>query len=122
MQAESRGRNVINNILDNSVTELENASSDIIRMVISDIKDWLINKYNSHKTNSVENEKITLVELEKLVRISDENVEIGMRKKEIAIMWAMKKLGYSEKDTQAVLNLANEAYCPKEQINQKGDS
>jgi len=37
-----------------------------------------------------------------------------MEKKEIAIMWAMRKLGYSEEQTQQVLDLANKAYQKKE--------
>ena len=42
-------------------------------------------------------------------------IEIGMEKKEIAVMWAMKKLGYSKEDVEKVLDLANQAYGPKEE-------
>jgi Holliday junction resolvasome RuvABC DNA-binding subunit len=37
-----------------------------------------------------------------------------MDKKEIAVMWAMKKLGYTEEQMQELLDLANEAYKPKD--------
>jgi len=47
------------------------------------------------------------------ISISNENVEIGMEKKEVAVMWAMQKLGYGKEETQRVLKLANEAYNPK---------
>lgn len=36
-----------------------------------------------------------------------------MEKKEIAVMWAMRKLGYS-KDMDKVLDLANQAYGIKD--------
>ena len=39
-----------------------------------------------------------------------------MDKKEIAVMWAMREVGYSEEETKEVLDLANKAYLPKERM------
>lgn len=41
-----------------------------------------------------------------------------MEKKEIAIMWAMMKLGYSREETDKILDTANQAYNQK---NDEGD-
>lgn len=53
-------------------------------------------------------------ELQNYIEVGNETVQIGMDKKELAVMWAMRELGYSEEKTKEVLDLANKAYLPKE--------
>lgn len=110
MDNSSRREKVINGILDTSANEMENVGSDIIHMLIQDVKEWLIQKYTNYKSTSADNVEITLKELEERIEVSNKTIEIGMEKKEIAVIWAMKKLGYSEQETQEVIKLANEAY------------
>ena len=54
-------------------------------------------------------------QLQMAIEQHNRTIEIGMEKKEIAVMWAMKKLGYSKEDVDKVLDLANQAYGPKEE-------
>lgn len=53
-------------------------------------------------------------QLQMAIEQHNRTIEIGMEKKEIAVMWAMRKLGYSKEDVDKVLDLANQAYEPKE--------
>ena len=96
--------------------ELTMAGKEIIHIVVQDVKEWLINKYNGIKSKKPINSEAELEKLERQLAISDEYIEIGMRKKEIAVMWAMKKLGYVEEETKQILNLANEAYKSRNDI------
>ena len=66
---------------------------------------------NTHNTAAV----LKLEDLEKRIQLSNESINIGMEKKEIAVMWAMRKLGYTEEETAQVLKTAGEAYsAPKD--------
>lgn len=74
------------------------------------VKERHINLYNSRiKTTSNKASASKPEDLERHIQTSNENVRIGMEKKEIAIMWAMRKLGYTEDQTSQVLKLANDA-------------
>lgn len=66
------------------------------------------------KTKPKNNVDVELQQLEERIRESNELVDIGMEKKEIAVMWAMRKLGYSEDEVQKILDVANEAYQSKD--------
>lgn len=104
-----RREKVVNSILDAGVEDIQKIGVEATHAIIHEVKEWVIDKYNKVKSSSVNDPKITLEDLEMRIKISNENVDIGMEKKEIAIMWAMKKLGYSEEQTQQVLDLANKA-------------
>ena len=112
---ESRKEKIKNEVLDAGTDELANelakAGKEAIHRLIQDVKEYIGNQYSNFKLNSVNNAE--LKKLEMRIAISNENVEIGMEKKEIAVVWAMQKLGYSKEDIQKVLNLANQAYNPK---------
>jgi len=105
-----RREKVVNSILDAGVEDIQKIGVEATHAIIHEVKEWVIDKYNKVKSSSVNDPKITLEDLEMRIKISNENVDIGMEKKEIAIMWAMKRLGYSEEQTQEVLDLANNAY------------
>ena len=109
-----RREKVVNSILDAGVVDIQKIGVEATHAIIHEVKEWVIYKYNKVKSSSVNDPKITLEDLEMRIKISNENVDIGMEKKEIAIMWAMKKLGYSEEQTQQVLDLANKAYQKRE--------
>ncbi|MFD1403766.1 hypothetical protein [Robinsoniella peoriensis] len=102
---------IVNSVLDAGAEDIKNIGVEATQAIIQEVKDWLIDKYNKKKSSVDAQAKLET--LEKQIRLSNETVEIGMDKKEIAVMWAMRKLGYTEEQTQAVLELANEAYKPK---------
>ncbi len=110
----TRREKVVNGILDAGAEDMQKIGVEATHAVIQEIKEWVLNKYNRVKSSSDNDAKIKLEDLETQIKISNENVDIGMEKKEIAIMWAMRKLGYSEEQTQQVLDLANKAYQKKE--------
>ena len=113
-RSNTRRSKVANSILDAGAEDMQEIGVEVTHVIIKELKDWIINKYNQVQSISDDDAKIKLEDLEIRIKISNENVDIGMRKKEIAIMWAMDKLGYSEEQTQQVLDLANEAYQKKE--------
>ncbi|SDI44199.1 hypothetical protein [Proteiniclasticum ruminis] len=110
----TRREEVVNSILDAGALDIKNIGVDATHVIIHEVKEWLIDRYNKVKSNPINDQKMTLDDLEMRIKISNKNVDIGMRKKEIAIMWAMKRLGYGEEQTQEVLDLANIAYQKRE--------
>ncbi len=110
----TRRKKVFNSILDAGAEDMQKIGVETTHAVIQGVKEWVLNRYNRVKSSSDNGAKIKLVDLEMQINISNENVDIGMKKKEIAIMWAMRKLGYSEEQTQQILDLANKAYQKKE--------
>lgn len=108
----TRSEKVVNSILDSGAEEIQKIGIEATHKIIQEVKEWIVNKYNKIKSNS--DKIIKLDDIERRIKISNENVDIGMEKKEIAIMWAMRKLGYSEEQTQQVLDLANKAYQKNE--------
>lgn len=105
---ESRISNMISNILDSAANELEGLGMEAINIIFQDVKEWVINKYNQFKSDSKNDAQVKLQELERSIEIFNEHVEIvGMKQEELAVMWAMGKLGYSTEEIQQVINLAN---------------
>jgi len=109
-----RREKVVNSILDAGVEDIEKIGVEATHAIIHEVKEWIIDRYNKVRSSPIDDPEMTLEDLEMHIKISNENVDIGMRKKEIAIMWAMKRLGYSEEQTQEVLDLANKAYQKRE--------
>lgn len=64
-------------------------------------------KNNQFKSDSKNDAQVKLQELERSIEIFNEHVEIGMKQEKLAVMWAMRKLGYSTEEIQQVINLAN---------------
>ena len=95
---------------ENSITEV---GQKMISVFINDAASWLMSMYEKWKKN--QSLKPKYKELQSYIEASNESVQIGMDKKEIAVMWAMRKLGYTDEKTQEVLDLANKAYLPKEE-------
>ena len=113
MEENSRKEEIKNTLLDTATEEVKCTGSKAVKTVIHDIEDWIAERYKELKKPKIDTEK----ELEKLQMEIDQHnriLEIGERKKEIAVMWAMWKLGYSKEDTKRVLDLANEVYTLKE--------
>lgn len=100
----ARREKVVNSILDAGVEDIQKKGVEATHAIIQEVKEWVINKYSKVKSSSDDDGKIKLEDLEMRIKISNENVDIGMEKKEIAIMWSMRKLGYSEEQTQQALN------------------
>ncbi|MGN0736473.1 MAG: hypothetical protein ACI4LP_11790 [Anaerovoracaceae bacterium] len=113
MEEESRKDKLKNSLLDTATNELQNAGNEAIKTVLNDIKDWIKDRYLELKHPRVDTEK-ELKRLQREINQHNHSIEIGMEKEEIAVMWAMRKLGYSKEDTDKVLNLASKAYNPKE--------
>lgn len=99
--------------MDTATDEITSASSDAVRVVIHDVKDWIADRYKKLKEPKADPEK-ELQKLQETIEYSDRMTELGMEKKEIAVMWAMRKLGYSKEEVDKVLDLANQAYGAKE--------
>lgn len=104
---------ITNELADSVENSITKAGKNIISVFISEAESWLLNTYERWKRSRSLQPKYE--ELQKYIEVSNENVQIGMDKKEIAVMWAMRKLGYTEEQTQEVLDLANKAYLPKEE-------
>lgn len=91
-----------------------------VRTVLNDIKEWIAARYNEFKApaQNSESPEERLKRLQAELERDNHYISIGMEKKEIAIMWAMMKLGYSREETDKILDTANQAYNPK---NDEGD-
>lgn len=100
-------------LADSAVSSIIEAGNEIIPVFINDAKSWLMDAYEKLKNGQALESKYK--ELQRYIEESNESVQIGMDKKEIAVMWAMRKLGYTQEKTQEVLDLANKAYLPKEE-------
>lgn len=109
---KSRKEKMKDELLDTSANEAVKLGNEAISFVFQELKEMLLNKYNNFKSSKTTNTDAELKKLEMRISVSNKSVEIGMEKKEIAVMWAMKRLGYSKEETQKVLDLANEAYNP----------
>lgn len=96
--------------VESGVTE---AGQKMISVLINDAATWLMGTYEKWKKSRSQKYKYEM--LQKYIEISNETIQIGMEKKEIAVMWAMQRLGYSEEKTQEVLDMANKAYLPMEE-------
>jgi hypothetical protein len=104
---KGRVQNMIDGILDAAVKELEGLGVEAVSVVIREVKEWGINKYNQLTLPSDNEPQMTLEDLQHYLDKHNEIVEIGVEQEKIAIMWAMKKLGYNEEQIQEVINLAN---------------
>lgn len=113
MEENNRKDKIKNSLLDTATDEITNAGNEAVRVVFRDIKDWISDRYKKFKEPKVDTEE-ELKQLQISIEQENRTIEIGMKKKEIAVMWAMRKLGYSKEDVDKVLDLANQAYEPKE--------
>ncbi len=102
-----RVKNMIEGILDAAFKEIEGLGVDAISIVFQDVKEWGVNKYNQLKTPSDKEPQMTLEDLQHYLDKHNEIEEIGVEREKISVMWAMKKLGYSEEQIQEVIDLAN---------------
>ena len=108
----TRLKRITNGIADSAETSITEAGQKMISVFINDAASWLMSTYKKWKRS--QSLKPKFEELQKYIEVSNETVQIGMAKKEIAVMWAMRELGYTEEQTQEVLDFANKAYLPKE--------
>lgn len=108
----TRLERITNNIADFAESRLTEAGQKMSSVFINDAESWLMNSYEKWKRSKACNFKYK--ELQKYVEVSNETIQIGMDKKELAVMWAMRKLGYTQEKIQGVLDLANAAYLPEE--------
>lgn len=108
----NRGKRIVDGVLDTGTAELTSMGIDATRLIFQEVREWAINRYKKFKSKA--DAEVKLEQLQRYIEVSEENVSIGMDKKEIAVMWAMKKLGYTEEQMQELLDLANEAYKPKD--------
>lgn len=108
-----RLKRITNNLADSAENSFTEAGKKMISVFINDAASWLMNTYEKLKKNQSLKPKYT--ELQRYIEVSNETIQIGMDKKELAVMWAMRKLGYTEEQTQEVLNMANKAYLPKKE-------
>lgn len=103
---------ITNSIADSAENTITEVGKKMFLVFISDAESWIMNLYQKWKNSKSLKPKYK--ELQKYIEVSNETIQIGMDKKEIAVMWAMHELGYSEEETKEVLDLANKAYLPKE--------
>lgn len=113
----SRLKRIGESLADTAESGIIEVTQKVITVFISDAGSWVMNRYEQWKNRESGKEKPSNTkhkELQKYIDASNESIQIGMEKKEIAVMWAMIKLGYSDEEIQKVLDLANTAYLPKE--------
>lgn len=108
----TRLKRIVNGFADSAENSLTEAGNEIIPVLISEAKSWLMGTYEKWKRSRSLKPKYE--DLQEYIEANNETIQIGMDKKELAVMWAMRKLGYSEEKMQEVLDLANNAYSPKE--------
>ena len=109
----TRLRRITNSIADSAENSITETAQQMVTVFINDAAKWLMCSYEKWKKS--QSTKPQYEELEKYIKASNDTIQIGMDKKEIAVMWAMRKLGYSEEQTKEVLDLAAKAYLPKEE-------
>lgn len=108
----TRLERIANGLADSAESSVTEAGQKVISVFISDATTWLMGTYKKWKRS--QSLKPKYEELKRYIEVSNETIQIGMDKKELAVMWAMRKLGYTEEKTQEVLELASKAYLPKE--------
>lgn len=108
----TRLKRISNELVDSAENSFIAVGQRMISAIINDAESWLMQHYEKWKKSRSFEPKYK--QLQKYIEVSNDNVQIGMDKKEIAVMWAMRELGYTEEQTQEVLDLANKAYLPKE--------
>ena len=108
----TRLKRITDGIADSAETSITEAGRKMVSVFISDATSWIMNNYEKWKQSRSLKPKYE--ELQKYIEVSNDTIQIGMDKKELAVMWAMHELGYTEEETQEVLDLANKAYLPKE--------
>ena len=108
----TRLKRISNELVDSAENSFITVGQRMISAIINDAESWLMQHYEKWKRSRSLEPKYK--QLQKYIEVSNDNVQIGMDKKEIAVMWAMRELGYTEEQTQEVLDLANKAYLPKE--------
>lgn len=108
----TRLRRITNGIADSAESSITEVGQKLISVFINDAASWIMNAYENWKKG--QSLKPKYEKLQNYIEVSNETVQIGMDKKELAVMWAMRELGYSEEKTKEVLDLANKAYLPKE--------
>ena len=120
MDVKKHGEKILDELLDTATNEFVNTGNTAVRTVLNDTKDWIATRYNEFKApaQNSESPEERLKRLQAELERDNHYISIGMEKKEIAIMWAMMKLGYSREETDKILDAANQAYNPK---NDEGD-
>ncbi len=110
-QNDSRIKRLTAEICDKVENEVMGMGKDLVKLFIVDLKDGLIKVYNNWKKNLTEPcAALTIEQIQESIDSYNAIEQIAMEKKELAVMWAMERLGYSEEKMQEVLSLANEAY------------
>lgn len=109
----TRMKRIANGLADSIESGVKDSGQRMISVLINDAESWLMDTYEKWKRGKALKPKYE--ELQRYIEASNESIQIGMDKKEIAVMWAMRKLDYSEEEINAVLDLANKAYLPKEE-------
>lgn len=98
----TRLERITNGIADSAENSITKAGQKMISVFINDAESWLMRAYGKWKQRQFLKPKYE--ELQKYIEVSNETIQIGMDKKELAVMWAMRKLGYTEEKTQEVLD------------------
>ena len=89
MADNNRLKRIGNSVLDAGTEDLEKMAVDATHAALQFVKDWVINLYQNRikATNTTKTNALKLEELERQIRLSNETINIGMEKKEIAVMW-----------------------------------
>ena len=112
-KSPKRLKRIVNKVANTAEDGITEGSQKIISVLIDDAVAWIMSAYEKLKRN--QSLKPKYKELQKYIEANNQTIQIGMDKKEIAVMWAMRKLGYTEEKTKEVLDLANKAYLPREE-------
>lgn len=128
-----RAERIKNELLDAGADETVLIGKEILHIAFSEAKDWILNYYAKIKAKSEKRKQpqalITVSETpeEKLQKLQNE-IDVynkwsamGEETKEISVLWAMKKLGYSQEEIQNVLDLAA-GRCSIEEIQDRKNS
>ena len=111
---KERAKRMGNDLFDKTADESTELGADAIHAVFQYVRGWINNWINSKNSSKHGNPDEELKKLEQEIAYSDKITKIGMEKQSIAVMWAMRKLGYTEEQTREVLDLADKAYTPQE--------
>lgn len=107
----NRLKRIGDKVVNTAEEKVSEESQKMVSVFIADTFGGLMNAYEKLKRRWSLKPKYK--ELQKYIEANNETIQIGMEKKEIAFMWAMRELGYTEEKMQEVLDLANKAYLPK---------
>ncbi len=113
-EEKSRTEKMASDFLDTSTDSITNWGKDFINTNVPKIMDWTVTKIQETISSLVDNKKAK----DEILVINQgtffKGIKKGEQRKEIALIWAMKKTGLDEEQIKHILEISKHAYDPVE--------